>query len=395
MASAYLLQELHAASCELDITLIGEEEDCCYNRVLLSSVLAGEKESAELPMLSVEVMKNVSLKAGERVERIDTDRRVVVTHRGSQYAYDKLVLATGSQVALPKLADMHVEGIEVFRSLEDTEHLKSLDSTNRSAVVVGGGLLGLEAAHGLNAQGFATTVVHRNHHLMNRQLDAAGAAFLQASLAQKGIGFELGCEISELHHSDRKLTAISLTNGDYLACDLLLFATGIVPNTALARASGIGVDRGVLVNAALQTQTAGVFALGECSQIGSECFGLVAPIRAQAAVLASRLAGSTDEEYVREDWPTQLKISGIEIFRAGVIDEQAENIELNAPSQGIYRRLLVKNDRLIGAVLVGDKRHGAWYSELIRDKADIGALRATLMFGPQEHPPSLIEELAA
>lgn len=399
MASAYLLQALHYyshnMSQNMEITLIGEEEDCCYNRVLLSSVLAGEKHVEDLSMLSNKELDHVHLISGVRIERIDTSNRVAYTHLGTQYAYDKLVIATGSQVSLPQIANLHIDGIEVFRSLEDTQHLQKLPSKHRSAIVVGGGLLGLEAAHGLNAQGFSTTVVHRNQCLMNRQLDVSGANFLQAALAGKGIGFQMGTQVAELHHENRKLQAVSLANGDYLACDLLLFATGITPNTALAQASGIHTEHGIMVNTSLESSDPGVYALGECSQIGQECFGLVAPIRAQAIVLAKKLAGLENAEYALEDWPTTLKISGIEIFRAGVLDDAAENIVLNAPSTGTYRRLIIRSNRLVGAVLVGDKRHGAWYSELIKEQTDISDIRSSFMFGPKQSQPQSLHDLAA
>ncbi|MFK7976096.1 MAG: NAD(P)/FAD-dependent oxidoreductase [Halioglobus sp.] len=395
MASAYLLQELQQYSHDLDITLVGEEEQGCYNRVLLSSVLAGEKQIEDLTMLDCETSQNINRISGLKIERINTTNKVAVSHLGTQYAYDKLVLATGSRVALPPIANLHLEGIEVFRSIEDTLHLQSLESKHRSAIVVGGGLLGLEAAHGLNAQGFATTVVHRNPHLMNRQLDSRGSELLETLLTKKGIGFHLATEISQLHHCDRKINAVSLTNGDYLACDLLLFATGIEPNTTLAKESNISVDKGIPVTAAMESSAPHIYALGECSQMGKECFGLVAPIRAQATVLARQLAGLEAGEYTSEKWPTTLKISGIDIFSAGTLDENAQSIVLNAPSLGIYRRLVIEDNRLIGAVLVGDKRHGGWYSELIKQQADISNVRSTLMFGPQDTQEQPRHDIAA
>lgn len=395
MACAYLLQELQSVSHNFDITVIGDEDHACYNRVLLSGVLAGETPLDALPMLNSTVLKNIRLLGGQRVEKIDCEEQVVHTHMGAQLAYDKLILATGSLVALPPIADLHLDGIEVFRSLNDTLHLQALAGAGKKAVVVGGGLLGLEAAHGLNEQGFSTTVIHRNRCLMNRQLDDAGADALQSELARKGLGFQLGCEVSELHHTNRSLNAISLSNGERIDCNLLLFATGVKPNAALARSSEIDCELGVLVDVRLQSSRPNVFALGECSQLQSHCFGLIAPIRSQAAVLARHLVDKDTAPFCIEDWPVQLKISGIEIFRAGQLDDNAENIVLHVPSAGIYRRLVLKDDRLIGAVLVGDKRYGTWYSELIQQQSNISKQRASLMFGPQDTSENSVEGMAA
>lgn len=395
MATAYLLESLHRIGHDFEISVVCEEERACYNRVLLSSVLAGEKREQDLTMLSPDVTQGVRMVCGTRIERIEIDRRALYTHRGAVMGYDLLIIATGSSVSLPALADRHIEGIEVFRSLDDTRHLRSLENRQRSVVVVGGGLLGLEAAHGLNALGCATTVVHRNTSLMNRQLDTQGARVLQDMLEAKGISFHTGCELTELHDEERRLQAVSLSSGAYLPCDILLFATGITPNAAFARDSGVATDRGILIDDQLRTSADGIFALGECAQLGQQCFGLVAPVRAQAEVLASRLCGRSNEVYHIEDWPTQLKISGIELFRAGELDAQAANIVLSSPDQGIYRRLVVRDNRLIGAVLVGDKRHGGWYSELIDQQADISGYRQTLMFGPTQTAHTAAEDMAA
>ncbi len=230
---------------------------------------------------------------------------------------------------------------------------------------------------------------------MNRQLDTQGARVLQDMLEAKGISFHTGCELTELHDEERRLQAVSLSSGAYLPCDMLLFATGITPNAAFARDSGVATDRGILLDDQLRTSADGIFALGECAQLGQQCFGLVAPVRAQAEVLAGRLCGRSNEAYHIEDWPTQLKISGIELFRAGELDAQAANIVLSSPDQGVYRRLVVRDNRLIGAVLVGDKRHGGWYSELIDQQADISGYRQTLMFGPTQTAHTAAEDMAA
>lgn len=384
MACAYLLEALAKASHTLDITVIGEEAQACYNRVLLSNVLAGERDEGDLPMLSA-TNTQVSFLVNTRIQRIDLERRIAYSDSKDSFAFDKLVFATGSSVALPKIDTGRVTGIEEFRSIADTRHLRALDGTGKHAIVVGGGLLGLEAAHGLNELGFSTSVVHRNKSLMNRQLDDKGSQYLQAALEAKGINFYLGTEIQQLKKSHKQLKGVLLNDSRALPCDRLLFATGILPNIELARDSDIRVDQGILIDDQLQTSAHDVFALGECAQLDKQCFGLVAPIREQATALAHNLLGEKSSGFSIQDWPTQLKISGIDIYRAGELDSKAQQIVLNAPDKGIYRRLVVRRNTLVGAVLVGDKRHSTWYSELIQNKTDIGPLRHSLMFGARNN----------
>lgn len=378
MASAYLLEALGRYDHDLAITVCGDEPDCCYNRVLLSSLLAGEVQEQDLDMPTPGQAKLVP---DTRIERIDLARGQVITSRDKAIAFDVLVIATGASVATPDLPLEGVEGVLNFRSLEDARRLGQLPAKGRRAVVAGGGLLGLEAAHGLNARGFATTVVHRNPVLMNRQLDPEGASYLQRDLAQQGLAFELGRTIAELEASEGAVRAVRLDDGRSLDCDLLLFATGITPNISLAREAGLAVDRGIQVDAYLETNATGVYALGECAQFREHCFGLVAPIREQAAVLAASLSGQPGPAYQVSDTPAQLKISGTPIFRIGDLDGDAEQLLLRDPRAGIYRRLVVRDSRLVGAVLVGDKRGGSWYAELLRSRRNIDALRPGLMFG--------------
>ncbi len=378
MASAYLLRELAQRAHDFDITLVGDESQYCYNRVLLSEVLAGEKSPDDLEMLQLPPLQ---LLASTRVTGLDLEQQVVLTDDGSELGFDKLVLATGASVARPALDCDGIAGVEVFRTLQDTQRLQQLNARGRRAVVIGGGLLGLEAAHGLNSLGFATEVIHRNSVLMNRQLDAAGGRYLQQQLERRGIGFHLANSVAELHAEEEgALNGLTLADGSFLSCDLLVLATGIVPNAALA-GCGLARDRGVLVDGFMRTSADSVYALGECCQFGDHCFGLVAPVQQQAAVLARELCGEVGEPFTMSDWPTQLKISGIDIYRAGELDEGAEQLLLEDSAAGIYRRLMVRDDRLVGAVLVGDKRGGSWYAELIAQQTTLAGLRHGLMFG--------------
>lgn len=379
MATAYLLQELGKRHHAMAVTVIGEERQACYNRVLLSHVLSGENSEADLRMLRRG--GEPELVTGTRVTAIDTAGRRVLCDDGREFDYQRLVIATGASVARPALDCEGIAGVEVFRTLQDARHLRQIPVGGSRAIVVGGGLLGLEAAHGLNELGFNTAVLHRNRWLMNRQLDEAGGACLQRALEHRGIDFYLDASVAELHSESGRLTAVSLDDGRKLPCELLLFATGIAPNAGLARHCGIDTRRGVLVDAFMRTSADGVYALGECCQFGRHCFGLVAPIRAHAAVLARVLCHETGPGFEIEDWPTQLKISGIEIYCAGELEGESEQLVLTDRARRVYRRLAVRDGRLVGAVLVGDKRGGTWYSELIHDKRDIAGLRQGLMFG--------------
>lgn len=382
MATAYLLQALAAHTQSFDITVIGDEAEACYNRVLLSSLLAGEHSETDLQMLDQGALAApATFLTATRVRSIDLTRRTLHTDCGLGVTYDQLVIATGATVNRPRLKDEQLQGVMELRALNDARRLRADASDGGRAVVVGGGLLGLEAAHGLSVLGFDTTVLHRRPYLMNRQLDEEGARLLQAKLEHQGIGFQLGVTVAGLKTEREHLTGVQLDTGPTLACDLLLYATGITPNASLAADAGLAVQRGVMVDASMRCSDSRVFALGECAQFGSHCFGLVAPIQEQAEVLARSLCGVAGPEFVMTDSPTQLKISGVDIYSAGDFDGAGDQLLMRNPGAGIYRRLVVREQRLVGAVLVGDKRGGNWYSELIRSGANISEFRSGLMFG--------------
>ncbi|QIB65749.1 NAD(P)/FAD-dependent oxidoreductase [Kineobactrum salinum] len=380
MAAAYLLQELASYAHDLDITVISAEPDACYNRVMLSGVLAGEQPEQALSLLP-EADGVTRVLPGTRVLKLDTRNRQLVTDSGLRLPWDELVLAVGATTALPDMPGLEAAGVAVFRSLADTRRLRASAPQIRRAVVVGGGLLGLEAAHGLNRLGCHTTVVHRQPWLMNRQLDPEGGRQLQALLVRRGLEFRVGSGLAEIELSRSRLAGARLVDGERLPCDLLVFATGIRPNTALATSAGLPVDRGVQVDPWMATPVASISALGECCQLGDECFGLVAPIRAQAKVLAARLSNRATAGFVSSACATRLKISGVDIFSMGELAGTAEDLLLHDPAAGIYRRLRLRDDRLVGAVLVGDQQGGNWYSELIHNRSDISALRPGLIFG--------------
>lgn len=396
MAAAYFLQEIGSASVPLEITVIGDEEHACYNRVLLSSFLAGDSVASELQMLEDSTCKStVRFVANTPVAGIDLHGRSVETDDGTRIPFDRLIIATGASVSKPDVACTAIKGVEEFRTLSDANKLRELASTGANAVVAGGGLLGLEAAHGLNALGFHTTVVHRQPWLLNRQLDNEGGAQLQRTLAASGLHFRLDAEVVELASENNQLTATVLKNGDVLPCELLLFATGIRPNIALAQSAGLEVDKGILIDTNMKTSAPGVFALGECSQLEEHCFGLAAPVREQAKVLAKELLGIAHAGFIVRHYPSQLKISGIEIYSAGDPAAEGQSLYLRDEEAGVYRHLVLRDDRLIAAVLVGDKRGGTWYSELIRKRSNVSAFRGALMFGRDASESMQLSAVAA
>ena len=382
MATAYLLRELARYEHAFRITVIGDEPDVCYNRVMLSGVLAGDSTEADLGMFEAgDDSPALDFITATRVESVDLANRTLCTDSGQQLVYDRLVMATGAGVACPAGIDADITGVEELRTLQDTRRLRELCASGSRAVVLGGGLLGLEAAHGLNSLGFSTTLVHRRGHLMNRQLDAEGGCLLRRKMESSGVHFVLDAEVESLHSVQNSLTGVTLGNSQLLPSDMLVVATGIAPRTDLARQAGLAVDRGVLVDEYMRTSDVHCYALGECSQLGQQCFGLVAPISAQAKVLARQLLDIEGEAYVFEDWPTQLKISGIEIFSAGDPGATGDELVMRDAGAGVYRRLVLREGRLVSAVLVGDKHEGSWYRELISSAQDVSSIRSTLMFG--------------
>lgn len=390
MATGRLLDHLiDEAPQAFDITLFNGEPRGTYNRLMLSPVLAGEMRYEEIVTHDDAwyAAHGVSCRFGEFVREIDRARRVVIGAHGA-VPYDKLVIATGSDPFMIPLPGADLEGVIAYRDLEDTETMMALGAdggagSGARAVVIGGGLLGLEAAAGMAAQGIQVTVVHINTHLMDRQLDAPAARLLQDALEARGIEVVLGANSKEILGADGRVRALLLENGCELPCDLLVMAVGIRPAAALARAAGIETGRGVIVDDRLATSDAHIYALGECVEHDGALFGLVAPLYDQAKVLAQTLRGG-DARFVNREVSTKLKVTGCDLFSAGDFADGAgrENITYADPKAAVYKRLVIENDRLIGAVIYGDTQDGSWFFSLIREGRDISALREMLIFGP-------------
>lgn len=386
MATNRLLEHLlKQAPDHYQITLFGAEPHPAYNRIMLSPVLANEIASDAIQLHNHRWyrLQGIRFFCGETVVRIDRAQRCVYSHSGICQPYDQLVIATGSQPVLPtSVARSSLDGFFSFRTLNDVRQLQQATHSIRHALVIGGGLLGLEAAHGLNQLGCKVTVLHRSNWLLNRQLDPTAGQLLADTLRQRGIEILTGVEAHSFA-GQQQVSSVRLSNGCHMPVELVVSAVGIQPDTGLAHAAGLECQRGIVVNNQLLTSDTAIFALGECSEFEGHTFGLVAPVYDQAQVLAAQLTGNTDAAFQHRPLATRLKVSGIELFSAG---EHLASPDLQCQQfynhlDGSYRSLLFRDNRLAGVVLYGDTRDGNHYFELIEQQHDISALRPLLIFG--------------
>jgi nitrite reductase (NADH) large subunit len=384
MAAARLVDELaKGALGRYAIAVIGDEPRLAYNRVLLSSVLAGETASHEIELKPGSWWRGrgVTLKYGCVATEIDVGRRELKIAGEESVAFSKLVLATGSAPLRLNVPGADLAGVHTFRDSRDVDLLLTLAARKKRVVVVGGGLLGLEAAYGLAKAGAPVTLIHLMDRLMERQLDAPAADLLKTLVERKGIEVLLNANTARLN-GEKVVEAIELTDGRSIDADAVIFAAGIRPNVALAKDAGISVNRGIVVDDQLQTGAADIFALGECAEHRGICYGLVEPAYEQARVLARHLAGNS-ASYSGSVVATNLKVSGVAVFSAGdfIAADGAETIVLNDARRGTYKKLVIANGRLTGAVLVGDTQDALWYLDLIRTQEPIAKIRSQMMFG--------------
>lgn len=396
MAGARTLEELLSLAADrYELTVFGAEPFGNYNRILLSPLLAGEKTLDEIMINDVQwyTDRGITLRAGKKVTRIDRSRRQVVAGDGTSAAYDRLLLATGSVPFVVPISGNDLEGVITFRDISDVNAMLAAARTDkRYAVVIGGGLLGLEAAYGLLKQGMEVTVVHLLDTLMERQLDTVAAAMLKRNLERQGLRFLMEAQ-TEAILGDGRVSGVRFKNGLEIPADLVVVAVGIRPNIELAKSSGIYCERGIVVNDTLQTYDPCVYAVGECVQHRGMTYGLVAPLWEQARVCANQLAGIGNARYLGSVTSTQLKVTGINLFSAGDFNghEGGEAIVLQDSAQGIYRKLVLKDNRVQGAVLYGDTVDGTWYLRLMREQTDIGGFREQLVFGRNPLQPQATE----
>jgi nitrite reductase (NADH) large subunit len=386
MAATRFVDELmQRALGRYSVIVIGAEPRLSYNRVLLSSLLAGEVSEAaiELKPRGWWNGRGVTTLDGQAVTSIDRESRTVTLANGLRFAYSKLVLATGSQpIRLPK-PGMDLQNVLTFRDLADVGAMRGLMRKGARAAVVGGGLLGLEAAHGLAKAGVKVTLVHLMDRLMERQLDHRAAVLLKSAIVAKGVEVLLGVDTKSVLGEDRA-TGLELSCGRIVPADFVVCAVGIRPQAQLARDAGLAVNRGIVVDDGLATSDPNILALGECAEHRNNVYGLVEPAYEQAKVLARRIAGDKTAAYVGSTLATNLKVSGVNLFSAGEFMETPSSDVLHFEDEGagIYKKLVIENSRLKGVVLYGDTADGLWYLYLIRSGASISDLRDVLAFGP-------------
>lgn len=376
---------LDMAPDRYEVTVIGEEPWGNYNRIMLSPVLSGDKTIDDI-MLHPHAWysdKGIRFIAGDPAVRIDRPRKQVYTEKGEVVDYDRLILATGSKPFIPPIAGADLKGVISFRDIYDINTMLDYCKTKKNAVVIGGGLLGLEAAYGLKQRGMNVTVLHLMDRIMERQLDSKASQMLRHSIEQKGISIITEANTEALVGVDGHVTQIRLKDGTVLEADLVVFAVGIRPNMALAQSAGLRCNRGVLVNDTMQTFDPSIYAVGECIEHRSQTFGLVEPLWGQAFICASHLAEHGSLTFKAPTVPTQLKVSGCDVFSAGNFEpkDDFEDIILNDEKRQIYKRIIIQKDKVVGAVLFGDTEDGVWYAELISDQTPISSIRNKLLFG--------------
>jgi nitrite reductase (NADH) large subunit len=389
MAGMRTVEELlKLAPDRYEITVIGREPHGNYNRIMLSPVLAGEKHFQDIVLHTPEwyARHGIELVTGQTVVDIHRTRREVLTDGGLVFPYDRLLLATGSVPFIIPVPGHDHPSVVSFRDIQDVERMLSVTEHKRRVAVIGGGLLGLEAANGLLKRGVEVTVIHDVNCLMNRQLDSEAAHLLERDLASRGMRFRLGAQTKQIVARDGEhLSHIEFKDGSLLETDLVIMAVGIRPNVALARQAGLQVDKAILVNDTLQTFDPKIYAVGECVQHRGSLFGLVAPLYEQARVCATHLAEIGVSRYVQKATATTLKVSGVNLFSAGDFSgKDAEVIVLRDIGAGVYKRLFLKENKLVGAVLFGDTQDGSWYFDLIGRQANVAGLRDELLFGKRE-----------
>ncbi|SDD62183.1 nitrite reductase (NADH) large subunit [Paenibacillus sp. UNCCL117] len=371
MAGVNALEQLLKLSRSFDITLYGEEPYPNYNRIQLSYVLEGSKSIDEIVLNDRAWYEEhgITLHTGKRIEYIDTEAKRVYTEDGEADHYDMLILATGSKPFILPVPGAELEGVVGFRDIADCEAMMAASQKVRRAAVIGGGLLGLEAAKGLTKLGMEVTVVHLMDRLMERQLDETAAVMLKAELERQGIAFRLSSQTVALHGADGRVSELEFADGARLPAELVVMAAGIKPNVALAQASDLRVNRGILVDDYMRTSAPDVYAVGECCEHRGICYGLVAPLFEQAQTLARTLAGIETPPYEGSTVSTKLKISGVDVFSTGAFLEGTEHRVLRMHNEwnGTYKKVLLQEGRMVGAILYGDVSDSAQLTRWVKN----------------------------
>ncbi|MCK5395289.1 MAG: nitrite reductase large subunit NirB [Gammaproteobacteria bacterium] len=394
MAGMRALEELfkhntsdEKGSDQYDITVIGAEPHPNYNRIMLSPVLAGEQTIDDIILNSLEWYEenDIELVTGDAAAEISRVKKSVITESGKEFPYDRLLIATGSNPFIIPIPGADKEGVLGFRDIHDVDTMVQASKDYNKAVVIGGGLLGLEAANGLMKQGMDVMVVHLLDSLMERQLDKPASALLKASLEKRGMTFMMEASTAEII-GDKRVSGLRFTDGTIVAAELVVMAVGIRPNFELAQKAGIHCERGIVVNDTMQTFDPTIYAVGECVQHRNECYGLVAPLFEQAKVAANHLARVGSTRYIGSMTSTKLKVTGIDLFSAGEFNEEEgdEVLQMQDVASGVYKKLVLKDNVIKGAVMFGDTMDGTWYFSLMRDATNVADFRKTILFGQHD-----------
>ncbi|MBB4008912.1 nitrite reductase large subunit NirB [Allorhizobium taibaishanense] len=399
MAPGRMLEHLFEQAPGLyDVTIFNAEPRVNYDRIMLSPVLSGEKTFEDIIIHGDGwyIANNVTLYKGHRITAIDRNARTVTSDHGVTESYDKLVIATGSVPFIIPVPGKDLPGVITYRDLDDVDAMLLAAQSREKAIVIGGGLLGLEAAAGLALRGMDVTVLHVMPTLMERQLDPAAGYLLQKAVEERGIKVITKANTKRILGTDR-VEGIELDDGTIIPATLVVMAVGIRPNAGLAKEAGLAVNRGIVVDAGMHTSDGDIFAVGECAEVDGMVYGLVAPLYEMARVAASHLSGDTKPAFVHSDTPTKLKVTGINLFSLGDFadGDDREEIVLRDATAGIYKRVVIKDNRIIGTVLYGETSDGAWFNDLKKKGTDISAMRDTLIFGQSYQGGTPLDPMAA
>ena len=399
MAPGRMLENLfEKAPGQYQVTIFNAEPRVNYDRIMLSPVLSGEKTYEDIVIHGDGwyIENNVTLYKGHKVVSIDRDRRTVTSDHGVTEGYDRLVIATGSVPFIIPVPGHDLPGVLSYRDLDDVQAMLLAAQSRARAVVIGGGLLGLEAAAGLNKRGMDVTVLHVAPTLMERQLDPAAGYLLQKAVEERGIKVITKANTKAIV-GDGKVEGVELSDGTVIPASLVVMAVGIRPNVQLARDAGLAVNRGIVVDDGMSTSDGRIIALGECAEVNGQVYGLVAPLYEMARVAAAHLAGDASAAFVHSDTPTKLKVTGIDLYSIGDFadGDDREEIVLRDATSGVYKRLIIKQNRIIGTVLYGETSDGAWFNDLKKKATDISEMRETLIFGQAYQGGAPLDPMAA
>jgi nitrite reductase (NADH) large subunit len=399
MAGVACVEQILKHSPKFEITIFGDETHVNYNRILLSCVLAGEKNAEDIVLNGLDWYEKhgIELRLGVRITDVNIEGKTVTGDDGSVTHFDKLLIATGSTPLIPPIEGVKKKGVFVFRNLDDTRALLDHAAPGKKAVVIGGGLLGLEAARGLQVQGCEVTVVHLMDTLMERQLDFVGGGYLKAKLECLGVRVLLECNTLAVLGQD-KAEGVAFKDGTSIEADFVVIAAGIRPKVELGRKAGLVVNRGIVVNDHLETSNPDIFAIGECVEHNGTCYGLVAPLFEQGKVLAATITGNKGPIYNGTVQAAKLKIMGVDVFSAGDFSEKSPGLDAvryEDPALGVYKKLIVHDGKLAGVILVGDTSESHRYVDWLRSKTDLTAMRRQLLFpGPAADSGQDVAEMA-